>query len=226
MSRPEKGWQEVIAELPLLGRIEPQSRRQLLERGEMLRIGADKVVFAPGSPCQAFILVLEGAVRVEMLSDTGRGIVLYRVLPGQTCVLTTACLLSEESYPAEGRTEMETLALTLPLPHFRQLLATSAGFRDFVFAGFGQRITDILLRMEETVFHRVDARLARLLVSRSRAGVLPITHQALAGELGTAREVVSRQLKSFEREGLIELARGEIRIRAPELLERRARNVT
>ena len=103
------------------------------------------------------------------------------------------------------------MAAALPGETFRALLASSATFRDFVLASYADRVADLILTMEDAVFHRIDRRLARLLVARSMAAVTA-THQELAAELGSAREVVSRQLKSFEKQGLVALARGRIDI--------------
>ena len=168
------------------------------------------MVFSPGSPCGVYLLVLDGSVRVQMIADTGREIVLYRVRRGESCVLTTAALVGEEAYSAEGVVEMPTAAITLPRPLFDELLATSDTFRRFVFAGFGRRVAEILATMQSAVFHRVDARLARHLVATD--GPITLTHQRLATELGTAREVVSRHLKAFERRGLVRLGRGTVEI--------------
>lgn len=192
--------------------LDPDFRALLAASGRPAHMPANVDVFSPGSPCSAYLIVLEGAVRVQMLATTGREILLYRVLPGESCVLTTACLLGNEAYPAEGLTETETLAVAVPIERFKQLLATTSQFRDHVFAGFGRRIADILARMEDAVFHRIDLRLARLLLARGEDTAVTATHQDIATELGTAREVVSRQLKAFEKDGLVRLGRGSIEI--------------
>ena len=204
---PSTDWLPLFPELAGLGDAE---RRRLVERAHRVDLPAGAVVFTPGAPCGAYILVLDGSVRVQMIADTGREIVLYRVRRGESCVLTTAALVGEEAYAAEGVVEAPTIAVTVPRPVFEELLAGSDVFRRFVFAGFGRRVAEILGTMQAAVFHRIDARLARLLL----AAATPIgaTHQQIAGELGTAREVVSRHLKAFERRGLVRLGRGAIEI--------------
>jgi CRP/FNR family transcriptional regulator len=128
-------------------------------------------------------------------------------------VLTTAGLLSGGTYEAEARTEGEVEALALPAEVFHTLLDENASFRNFVFRGFSQRLADLLLLVEEVAFGKLDVRLAEWLVRFAPAeGLLGVTHQALASELGTAREVVSRQLKEFERRGWVRLGRGHIEI--------------
>lgn len=202
-----------IAEFDGLDRLSPEDRDGLARDARPVRLPAGARVFEPGSPCGAYVLVRDGSIRVAMTADTGREILLYRVRPGESCVLTTSCLLGDEAYAAEGTTETDVEGILLPAASFRALLARSEPFRDFVFRGFGRRVSDILATMEEAVFHRLDARLAKLVLDRGAGGPIHATHQELADELGSAREVVSRNLKTFERDGLVELARGEIRVR-------------
>lgn len=200
-------WLELF---PDLARLAPNDRARLVERGRRVEVPAGTVVFTPGVPCGVYLLVLDGSVRVQMIADTGREIVLYRVRRGESCVLTTAALVGDEAYAAEGIVEAPTAAITVPRPVFDELLATSDVFRRFVFAGFGRRVAEILATMQSAVFHRVDARLARLLLAAPAP--LTATHRELAAELGSAREVVSRHLKAFERRGLVRLKRGGIEL--------------
>ena len=199
-----------LACFPELAGLGADQRTRLRERSHRLEVPAGTFVFSPGTPCAAYLLVLEGSVRVQMIADTGRQIVLYRVRRGESCVLTTAALLGEEAYAAEGVVEIPTTAVSVPRPVFDELLATSDVFRRFVFAGYGRRVAEILATMQAAVFHRVEPRLARLLL----AAPAPVTatHQEIAAELGSAREVVSRHLKGFERRGLVRLGRGLVEI--------------
>ena len=170
-------------------------------------------IFEAGSPCGNYVMVASGRVRVQQVSESGREIVLYRVAGGETCILTTACLLAHEDYAAEAIAETEVSAVVVPRACFDQLLAESTRFRDFVFAAYASRLTDLLLLVKEVAFGHVDERLAeRLLDLQDPSGGLSVTHQDLAVELGTAREVVSRQLKEFERRGCIRRERGRIDI--------------
>lgn len=197
---------------PGLAQLSDGERTRLEERARVVDVPAGAEVFSPGAPCGAYLLVIDGSVRVQMLADTGREIVLYRVRAGESCVLTTACLMGDEAYAAEGVVEEPTKAVVLPRPLFDEYLATSDTFRRFVFAGFGHRVAEILATMQDAVFHRVDARLARHLAARAEDGPLLATHRDLAAELGTAREVVSRHLKAFEKRGLVRLGRGTVEV--------------
>lgn len=175
-------------------------------------------VFSPGAACQNYLLVGRGRVRVQLLTAGGREVVLYHVGEGDSCVLTTSCLLGASTYPAEGITETEVTAFVLSAQDFNQGLDSSPAFRRFVFANLGKRLSEVIARMEQVAFAPIDARLASCLLTLSgQQQYLELTHQALAVELGSAREVVSRHLKHFEDQGWVRLGRGNI-----ELLDRPA----
>jgi len=218
---PPTGTSELGAGFPTLAAIGEEPVRRLLAQARPLALPGGARVFRDGGPCESYLLVLEGTVRVQKLAPNGREIVLYRVAPGETCVLTTSCLLARRSYPAEGIAETAVRALGLPASAFRQALAESDRFREFVFAEYGRRIAELIVLIEEVAFGRLDVRLAQRLVSEAGGGgnALHTTHQALAAELGTAREVVSRQLKEFERNGWLRLHRGRIELLAPAALQ-------
>lgn len=204
---------------PALHGLEPEALAVLREHGARTAVPRGTVLFRIGSLCRNFLMLLDGTVRVQMTSETGREIVLYRVARGETCILTTACLMTRADYNAEGVAETDLEAVALGAGAFHDLLARSEVFRDFVFASFGNRLLGMMMLVEEVAFGRIDLRLARFLVDhRDAQGGLDTTHQALAVELGTAREVVSRQLKEFERRGLVELSRGRVAVRDADAL--------
>ncbi len=202
-----------MAEVPALAGLDAPGRALLGSLSYEMSAPAGMRVFGEGSPCQAFLIVRSGQIRVCKTGETGREIVLYRVGPGETCIVTTACLMTSTDYDADGVAESDIVAQALPLPGFMGLLAQSAGFRQFVFAAYGARIADLLLRIEEVAFGKIDQRLAAMLGERADAhGLLEMTHYDMAVELGTAREVVSRQLKEFERNGWVRLGRGQMQL--------------
>jgi CRP/FNR family transcriptional regulator len=198
---------------PALNRIDDDIGREVLANARLIKLPPDTMAFELGSPCENYLLVMSGTVRVQQTAENGREIVLYRVHPGESCVLTTSCLIARNRYPAEGITETEVEAIMIPAPIFQQALEQSDGFRKFVLEGYGQRLTDLMAVIENIAFRRMDCRLAeKLLAMSSKDAEIAITHQALAMELGSAREVISRQLKEFERKEWIQLGRGTIRI--------------
>ena len=173
------------------------------------------VAFRQGDACGNYLLVVEGCIRVIARNEAGREILLYRVRRGGSCVLTTACLLSQDRYPAEGIAETAVRALALPAAAFERGLDASPAFRRFVFAAYGQRLAEVIRRVEELRFGSLQSRLARLLLDQTRSGRLETTHADLAAELGSAREVISRQLKALAQQGLIRLERGRILLLDP-----------
>lgn len=171
-------------------------------------------IFGPGNPAENLLLLVSGTVRVQQLSEAGREIVLYRVHAGESCVLTTACLLAFEDYSAEGVAETDVEAILIPRDAFDELMSVSKEFRAFVFEAYSKRITDLFMVIEEIAFKRMDIRVAqKLLELQDAQSTLYMTHQQMAVELGTAREVISRQLKEFERRGWLTLSRGVIELR-------------
>lgn len=211
---------------PGLAAIPAGMAQEIEARSRVVRLPATTHVFTPGQRAENMLLLLSGTVRVQQISDTGREIFLYRVHAGESCVLTTACMLADEAYAAEGITETEVEAVAIPRAVFDEFSGRSAGFRSFVFQTYSRRITDLFGLIDDIVFQRMDVRLAERLLALQTDDRLAITHQALAVELGTAREVISRTLGEFQRRGWVELARGEIRIANRAGLERLSRSVT
>ena len=196
-----------------LARLEPTIKAQLLARSAVVTAPAGTVIFGPGKSPENMLFLLAGTVCVQQVSDTGHEIVLYRIEAGESCVLTTACLLAYDDYAATGIAETDVRAAAVPRDVFDDLVAQSKSFRNFVFAAFSKRITDLFLMIDEVAFQRIDVRLADKLLKLSHGDDrVATTHQKLAVELGTAREVVSRQLQEFQRRGWIAQARGAVMI--------------
>jgi len=198
-------------------------RERLIARSSVVPVPAGTIIFGPGKIPSNLLLLLEGTVRVQQFSENGREIVLYRVQAGQSCVLTTSCLLADEAYTAEGIAETDVTAVAIPRAEFDDLISNSEVFRHFVFAAYSKRITDLFFVIEELAFRRVDIRLAqKLLDLENQANIVKSTHQQLAAELGTAREVISRQLQEFQRRGWISQTRGSIELTDIPNLKRQA----
>ena len=191
----------------------------------MISFKQGQQVFGPDNIPDSLMFLHAGRIRVSQSSDAGREIVLYRVEAGESCVLTTACMLSEEAYNAEGIAETDVTAITLPKSSFDRLAAEEDSFRRFVFSAYSRRLIDLLRVVDDVAFGRMDVRLAeRLLALDEGAAEIQATHQALANELGTAREVVSRILNDFQKRGLIAQTRGRISLRDTSQLERLAKS--
>lgn len=162
-------------------------------------------------------LVLSGSIRVFKRSESGREVSLYSVTNNQLCIVTLGCLLGGNSYPATGVTEEAVSAISVPNTLFQELLVGDEGFRQSVFSQFSARITGLMELVDEVAFQQLDQRLAHML--RQRGPVINESHQQIADELGSVREIVSRILKQFEDRGWITLARRKIEINKPDELK-------
>lgn len=208
-----------IDNFPGLQSLGADVRRVLIENSRIVELPANSRIFGLGQAPAHFMMLLRGTIRVQQISETGREIVLYRVSAGETCALTTACLLGYEDYLAEGIAETDIRAVAIPRATFDSLIAQSPEFRQFVFRAFSNRVTDLFRIIDEVAFQRLDIRLAqRLLEMADAGGQVSATHQQLASELGTAREVISRQLNEFQRRGWIVAGRGHLEIIEPQPL--------
>ncbi|MBF9034374.1 cyclic nucleotide-binding domain-containing protein [Rhodobacterales bacterium HKCCE2091] len=208
-----------------LNRLPPDLRADLARGSKVISVPAGTEVFAPGQSADNLLLLLEGTVRVQQRSETGREVFLYRVHAGESCVLTTACMLAFEDYSADGVAETDVTAVAIPRATFDDLAARSPVFREFIFKAYSRRITDLFTLIDDIVFQRMDVRLAsRLLELADENDVVHATHQVLGTELGTAREVISRTLAEFHRRGWVEQSRGEVRIVGRAGLERLVRS--
>lgn len=217
------GTEDWIERFPGLSRLEAPIKALLMSRSVLIDVPKGTTIFGPGNSPQNMLFLLEGTVKVQQVSESGHEIVLYRIHAGQSCVLTTACLLAYEDYSADGIAETGVQAAAVPRDVFDELVAQSKSFRNFVFAAFSKRITDLFLMIDEVAFQRLDVRLADKLIHLAGTDdVVATTHQQLSVELGTAREVVSRQLQEFQRRGWIEQSRGKVRLVDRDQLEQLA----
>jgi CRP/FNR family transcriptional regulator len=185
-------------------------------------VPAGTVLFDERQPCAGFPLVLEGDIRVTRAAPSGRGILLYRVAPGEGCILSGGCLLGNSAYSASGVAETDVVLLRIPPALFQKLMVESEPFRRFVFGMYGERLSEVMELVEAVAFQRLDARLAQLLIRRGP--VLHATHQSLADELGSVREIVSRLLRSFEDRGWVRLERERVTVLDLKALAAHAQN--
>ena len=200
----------------------PAARREaLLGSVALMNLPAGTQLFAEHQPCMGFPLLLEGRIKVVKLSNSGRELMLYRVTPGSSCIISSSCLLGRSDYNARGIAETALELAILPVAEFSRLLLDHPLFRDFVFHLFAERIGDLMQLVDEVAFARLDQRLAKRLLGTDDC-VLEITHQQLADDLGSVREIVSRLLKGFAAQGLVALGREQVRITDREGLQKLA----
>ncbi len=209
-------WLEVFPELLSL---DDGAKKLLAQHARIVEAPVGAIGYREGDACGAYVLRLKGRSRVYKMSSGGREIVLYRVGAGETCVITTTCLLGNSQYPASTIVEESIQDVLIPSPIFNRLMIDSVVFRQYVMQNYGALISDLIVLLDEVAFQTMDARLAKWLLDMGNNRI-ERTHQQIADELGTAREVVSRQLKRFEQKGWIHMGRGliEVKERGP-LLE-------
>jgi len=193
-----------------LGGFEPATLARL-DRLAPMAVPRGAVLFRPGDAVQGFVVMLSGRVEVYLTGPGGREILLYAVAPGQSCVQSTLGLLGGEDYSGEAVATDDSELVLIPRETFLALTAESAAFRGFVFGAFARRVQGMMQLLERVAFQKVEARLAGALLDRADArGHLSATHQDMAARVGTAREVVSRRLDSFERRGWLKRDRGAV----------------
>jgi CRP/FNR family transcriptional regulator len=191
----------------------PASTLERIARyGTYRKVQPGSVMFSERTPCGGFPLVLSGSVRVVQRYANGRELQLYRIKAGESCLLSGTCLLGKTDYAASGIAEERLELLVVPAPEFHALVAEDEVFRTYVFSLYGERIATLLNLVEAIAYQKLDQRLAALLLAHADSGspTIHATHQALADELGSVREIVTRLLRSFEDRGWVELGRERI----------------
>lgn len=204
----------LLGAYPLLAELPASLRDDVVAAAAVHDFRDGSTIFSERQACGGLPLVLHGDVKVFKRSDAGREIVLYRVGPGETCILTSSCLIGGADYSADGVAEGALRLAMLPPAMFQRMIAESPSFRSFLFAMLSNRLTDLMERVERLAFHRLDRRLAEFLVERADAGFrsIAMTHQQIADEIGSVREMVTRTLGQLAEQGLVELSRAGVRI--------------
>jgi len=203
----------VAETFPTLAAAPDATLERIAREGIYRKVPAGTTMFSAHTPCGGFPLVLAGSIRVLQRYPNGRELQLYRVKPGESCLLSGSCLLGQTNYDASGIAETEVELLILPPAAFQALIAEDETFRRHVFGLYGERLSALMQIVEAIAVQKLDQRLAALLVNRDHdSGEIHATHQALADELGSVREIVSRLLRNFEDRGWVDLGRERIRI--------------
>lgn len=206
----------LLERFPVFAGLAPARLQALVAQSQLVTVPKGTVLFDANQPCRGFPLVLEGAVRVTKQAPTGREIVLYRVDPGQGCILSGGCLLGHSDYSATGIAQEDVTLLNIPPALFHELMIEFEPFRRYVFGMYGERLAEVMQLVEEVAFRKLDSRLAQLLIHRGP--VVGDTQQRLADDLGSVREIVSRLLRSFEERGWVRLGRERITVLDPRAL--------
>lgn len=210
----------LLTRYPVLGKLRPERLSRIVDTLQPMLVASDTILLDAHQPCLGLPLVFEGAIRIVKEEAAGRQLLLYRVFPGEICILTTSCLLGQADFNARAISEGPVTLAVLPYALFDELLAEPV-FRNFVFSLFSERLADLMQLVEEVAFRKLDQRLAMVLLGKGT--MIRVTHQELADELGCSREVVSRLLKRFSDQGMVRLGRERIELADRGALHRLAR---
>jgi len=199
--------------LPVLKDATSQLVREFQQVAFLTKIPAGHDVFPEGDSVDAIALLISGVVRVYKIGETGREITLYRFGHGESCILTANAILSQKSFPAIATVERDAEAVMIPADTFRDWVKRYDPWREFVFELLSDRLSTVMAVVDQVVFQRMDRRVASLLLNKSKAmNPIQITHQEIAAELGSSREVISRMLEDFSQKGVVEVGRGTVEI--------------
>ncbi len=213
---------ELGASYPVLANITNPQWINIINNAKCMTVDPNTVLFSGSTPCNNFMLILNGKIRIYQTAEDGREMTLYRVEAGDLCVLSLNSMLQNQSFNAIAETETEVTALVLSAEDFHLAMNTSEVFRNYVVTTLTERLCETMYLLQTTAFNHLNMRLACMLGSlfeRNQGPILKITHQELAHELGTTREVISRILKEFERQDCVKLSRGQIELASAEGLE-------
>lgn len=195
---------------PLLKELAASDLSKLFADATYMKVPGGALMFDENQPCMGFPLLISGTARVIKSSPSGRDLHLYQVLPGETCILTSSCLLADAPYQARAVAQDDIELVVLPPGSFKQLFSQLELFRNQVFNQFSERLTELMNLVTAVAFQKLDQRLASLLLAKSTP--IEMTHQSIADELGSFRELVSRLLKDFEHKGWVRLERGLVHV--------------
>lgn len=201
--------------LPFLGYLTDEERLRMEQCAYIRSCAKGSLIYSPEQECLGLVMVLRGEVRAVMLSQEGREIVLYRLKSGDTDVLSASCVVNQITFETQMISDTDCELLIIPAVCLSAFKENNIHVRCFIFEKLGERFSDVMHRMQEMLFTRVDSRLAQALVQRAQQSgkqEITITHEQLASMISSSREVVSRTLKSMEKQNLIRLGRGKITI--------------
>jgi len=209
----ENHFERISLALPFLQSASPQLIRDFKDNAYFAKIPSGRDIFVEGDQVDGIALMMSGVVRVYKLGETGREITLYRFGEGESCVITANAILNQQGFPAIAQVEQDAEAVMIPAEVFSNWVKQYDPWRDFVFGLVSDRLASVMEIVDEVAFQRMDRRVASFLLNRSKLqNPILITHQEIANEIGSSREVISRLLEDFSNRELVRLSRGEIQI--------------
>jgi len=211
----DQSFRQIFACHPMLANIRNPEWSAILNRSQLMCVPSKTTLMRSGEQCENFVFVLDGQIRVYQLGEDGREVTLYHSNPGDVCVTSISSLLHSKPFKANAESSTAAKLMLMSCDDFHLAMDFSEEFRQWVMTSISDSFCDVLENFHGTVFYRLEMRMACLLgqlFERAQSETLDITHQDLAQELGSTREVVSRILKNLEKQGCIKLSRGQIQV--------------
>lgn len=218
----DQNQQKLLLQLfPVLTTLSDADQKSIFQTGQIISLPRGQMLLQPNQQCQYVPLVITGQLRVYRLSENGREMTLFRTGPGETCLMSVACRIKNEEFPAQAQVEDPATLFMLPLPVYHNVLDRSSAWKDFLIVTLYDRLAETMETLEAVAFDRTDRRLASWLLGQTGGskGEIRTTHETIAVELGTVREVISRLLGEFRNKQVLTLGRGRIEILEPDFLQ-------
>ncbi len=200
---------------PFWEKLDIETKKDFLAQGQYISLPVGQFICLEGDICNHLPLIISGNVRIYKIGANGREITLYHLGQGDSCIMTASCIISQKVFPAFAVAETEVEAFTIPANSLREWVRYNPIWQEYIFGLLSQRLANVIEMIEEVAFRRLDCRIASYLLNNgdSHFKTIRITHEAIAQELGSSREVVSRILKTFEKQELLSLSRGKIELK-------------
>ena len=209
----QKHLKQITHILPFLQDAKSQLLQDFQRIAYHVRIPAGRDIFLEGDHVEGIALLISGVVRVYKIVGAGREITLYRFGEGESCVITANAILNSQDFPAIAVVEKDAEAIMIPANIFNDWVHQYDSWRNFVFSLNSQRLTSVIEIVDQVAFQRMDYRIASFLLKRAQnQNPISITHQEIANDLGSSREVISRLLVDFAVQDIIHLSRGKIKV--------------
>lgn len=211
--------QQILQTLPFLISAAPKFQQTFFDKSIAVTVPAGKVICLERKACPHLPIVLHGMARVYKANEEGKELTLYRIEAGESCILTTSCILNDIVFPANAVAVSDVDALVVPASEVVAWMDTYPDWRRYIFGLISERLSAVIELVEEVAFQRMDTRLSSYIREATKESpVLNKTHEMIATDLGTSREVISRLLKDLENKGIVELSRGHLKVMNAEKL--------
>ena len=203
----------LISDYPFLKMLDEEALAIIERNLVQKKVQAGELLINGEEACWGFSFIKSGVLRVYRLNDEGREVTLYRLRKGDSCFMTVICALTQNNTHAYVRVEEDSELVILPMLLFEKYLMNHPVYLQFVFKNLYEKFLSVIQVVENVTFNSIEQRVIDYLQQLSRGGLLYRTHEQIAFDIGSTREVVSRTLKSLERKGMVKLERGKILIK-------------